>query len=303
MAHRQRAPGENDRRSRAATRRLALVLGVTACYALAEVAGGLLANSLALLADAGHMATDIMALCLALLASWTARRPPDPARTYGYRRVEILAALFNGVALIVIALIILLEAWQRLAQPPEVDYGLMALVATGGLAVNLFGAWLLHAHQLGMNVRAAYLHVLGDLLGSIGTLLAAGLMALFGWYWADPAVSIMIGGVIVFSAVRLVLDSVNVLLEGAPTHLDTEEVRACLARLDGVSEVHDLHLWSLGGDAPLLSAHLVLDDSRPPAGVLRSATSLLQERFGIDHTTLQTEPPDFNVINTLEGET
>ena len=300
MTDRQPAPGEHDRRRRAATRRLGLVLGVTAAYALAEVAGGLLSNSLALLADAGHMATDIMALGLALLASWTARRPPDPARTYGYRRVEILAALFNGVALIVIALLILVEAWQRLAQPPEVAYGLMALVATGGLAVNLFGAWLLHSHQLGMNVRAAYLHVLGDLLGSIGTLVAAGLMALFGWYWADPVVSILIGGVIVFSAVRLVLDSVNVLLEGAPSHLDTEEVRAGLAGLDGVSGVHDLHLWSLGGDAPLLSAHLVLDDSLPPAGVLRSATSILQERFGIDHTTLQTEPPDFNVINTLE---
>ena len=300
MAHRHPAPGENDRRSRSATRRLTLVLAVTAGFALVELVGGLMANSLALLADAGHMATDIMALGLALLAAWTARRPPDPARTYGYRRVEILAALFNGVALIVIAVMILLEAWQRLAQPPEVAYGLMALVATGGLVVNLVGAWLLHAHQLGMNVRAAYLHVLGDLLGSIGTLVAAGLMALFGWYWADPAVSVVIGGVIVFSAVRLVLESVNVLLEGAPSHLDTEEVRASLAGLDGVSDVHDLHLWSLGGNAPLLSAHLVLDHSRTSAGVLRSATSLLQERFGIDHTTLQTEPPDFNVINTLE---
>jgi len=300
LAHRHPAPGENERRNRRTTRRLAIVLGLTAGFALVELAGGLMANSLALLADAGHMAADMMALCLALLAAWTARRPPDQARTYGYRRVEILAALFNGIALIVIALLILLEAWERMAQPPEVAVGLMAMVATGGLAVNLVAAWLLHSQQLGMNVRAAYLHVLGDLLGSVGALLAAGLMALFGWYWADPAISIVIGGVIVFSAVRLVLDSVNVLLEGAPAHLDTEEVRACLARLDGVSGVHDLHLWSLGGNAPLLSAHLVLDDSRPSAGVLRSATSILQERFGIDHTTLQTEPPDFNVINALE---
>ena len=297
MAHRHSTPG------RTASRTLAIVLGITAVYALAELVGGLMANSLALLADAGHMATDIMALSLALLAAWSARRPPDPARTYGYRRVEILAALFNGVALIVIALFILNEAWQRLANPPQVAYGLMAAVAAGGLVVNVVGAWLLHSQRKGMNMRGAYLHVLGDLLGSVGALLAAGLMAAFGWFWADAAVGFVIGGVIVYGAARLVLDSVNVLLEGAPAHLDTEEVRACLAGLEGVSDVHELHLWSLGGDAPLLSAHLVLDHSRPPARVLRSATSLLEQRFGIDHSTLQTEPPDFNVINALEGTT
>ena len=188
----------------AASRRLRLVLGLTAAYFLAEVIGGWISNSLALLADAGHMLTDIMALLLALVAAWSARRPPDSSRTYGYQRVEILAALFNGVALVVIAVFIFIEAWERLAQPPEVDYVLMAAVAAGGLVVNLFGAWLLHGRHHGMNVRAAYLHVLGDLLGSIGALLAAGAIGFFGWRWADPAISVMIGAVIIVGAVRLV---------------------------------------------------------------------------------------------------
>jgi cobalt-zinc-cadmium efflux system protein len=303
LGHRHPSPGPAGRNNREASRRLGWVLGITAVYALAEVVGGWLANSLALLADAGHMLTDIMALSIALVAAWTARRPPDPARTYGYKRVEILAALFNGVALIVIALFIFIEAWERFSRPPEVDFVLMAAVAAGGLLVNVFGATLLHRHQHGMNVRAAYLHVLGDLLGSVGTLLAAGAIGLFGWYWADPAISVVIGAVIVFGAVRLVLDAVNVLLEGAPAHLKTEEVRACLVGLDGVADVHDLHLWSLGGDTPLLSAHLVLDDSLPSAHVLRRATETLRERFGIDHATLQMEPPGYNVIQTLTGVT
>jgi cobalt-zinc-cadmium efflux system protein len=268
---------------------------------VAELIGGWLANSLALLADAGHMLADIMALGLALVAAWTARRPPDPSRTYGYQRVEILAALFNGVALIVIALFIFHEAWQRFAEPPEVAFGLMAAVASGGLVVNVIGARLLHRHQHGLNVRAAYLHVLGDLLGSIGTLVAAAAIGLFGWRWADPAVSVVIGGVIVFGAVRVVLDSVNVLLEGAPAHLNTEQVRDCLSGVAGVSGVHDLHLWSLGGRAPLLSAHLELDGTLPTDRVLREATMLLRERFGIDHATLQLDPPDYNVIQMLSG--
>jgi len=299
LAHVHVPAGSAGRNNREATRRLGLVLGLTAAYALAEVVGGLISNSLALLADAGHMLTDMMALGLALVAARMARRPPDPSRTYGYKRVEILAALFNGVALVVIALFILIEAWERLNEPPEVAHGLMAAVAAGGLVVNVIGARILHRHQDGMNVRAAYLHVLGDLLSSIGTLIAAGAIGWFGWHWADPAISLVIGAVIVFGAVRLVLNSVNVLLEGAPSHLKTEEVRSCLAGVEGVCEVHDLHLWSLGGDTPLLTAHLVLDGSLPSERVLRRATRLLRERFDIDHATLQLDPPDYNVIETL----
>jgi len=276
--------------------RLTLVLALTAAYAVAEVVGGWLSNSLALLADAGHMLTDVMALALAVFAAWAAMRPADPSRTYGYQRAEILAALLNGVALIVIALVICKEAWERWSAPPEVDYGLMASVAAGGLVVNLIAARLLHGHQHSMNVRGAYLHVLGDLLGSVGALVAAGLMAWRGWMWTDPAASVAIAVVIVFGAVRLVKDSVNVLMEGAPAHLDSTEVRRCLREVPGVCEVHDLHLWSLGGNRPILTAHLVLDHSRTQNDVLRTATNCLTERFGIEHSTLQLEPPDYNIV-------
>jgi cobalt-zinc-cadmium efflux system protein len=294
---------EHDHRRPAATRRLGWVLALTAVYAVAEAVGGWLANSLALLADAGHMLTDILALTLALLAAWTAQRPPDASRTYGYRRIEILAALFNGCALIVIALFIFVEAWERATAPPEVEPGLMAAVAGGGLVVNLFAARMLHGqHTHGMNLRAAYLHVMGDLLGSVGALTAAGTIHFFGWRLADPVVSALIGGIIVFSAVRLVLDATHVLLEGAPAHLDARRIEAELAALPGVDGVHDLHLWSLGGDEPLLSAHLVLDHTLPSARVLRAATELLREEHGILHTTLQLEPADFNILGPPAAE-
>lgn len=280
-------------------RALAVVLAITAAYALAEVVGGWLSNSLALLADAGHMLTDIMALGLALLAAWSARRPPDLQRTYGYQRAEILAALFNGVALIVIALFIFLEAWERLWRPPVIDFRLMGTIAFGGLLVNIAGAFILRRHRHGLSVRAAYLHVLGDLLGSIGALGAAALIGGFGWYWADPSISVVIVGIIVFNAVRLVLESVNVLMEAVPSHLDAEQVRSCLLGVAGVGDVHDLHLWSLGGRLPLLSAHLVLDHTMPSGRVLREATSMLEQRFAITHATLQVEPPDFNIVQRL----
>jgi cobalt-zinc-cadmium efflux system protein len=274
-------------------------VALTAAYVAAEVLGGWLANSLALLADAGHMFTDVLALSLALVAAWTARRPPDRSRTYGYQRVEILAALFNGVALIVIAAFVLVEAWERLWSPPRVAVGLMAAIAAGGLLVNLVAERMLHHHRHGLNLRAAYLHVLGDLLGSIATLVAAALMAAFGWFWADPLTSVIIAAIIVAGAIRLTLESVHVLLEGAPACVDTEQVRACLLGLRGVCGVHDLHLWSLGGGSPLLSAHLVLDHSLPADRVLREATATLAGRFGVTHCTLQLEPPDFNIVATL----
>jgi len=281
------------------TVRLALVLGLTVFYAIAEVAGGLWSGSLSLLADAGHMTTDILALALALLAAWSARRPPDGSRTYGYARVEILAALGNSVALIVIALAILGEAWKRASEPPPVDALVMAAIAAGGLVVNLIAMRLLRTHRHGLNLRAAYLHVLGDLLGSVGVLAAAALVGGLGWAWADVAVSAGIAAILVVGAVRVVVESVNVLLEGAPPHIDAAEVRACLADVPGVGEVHDLHLWSLGGRVPLLSAHLVLDHSGPAERVLRDATAAVGRRFGIDHTTLQIEPPDYNIDERL----
>jgi len=173
---------------------------------------------------------------------------------------------------------------------------MMAAVAVGGLAVNLAGMGILRRRTDGLNARAVVLHMLGDLLGSLGALAAAGAIALFGWRWADPVASLAIGAIIAFSSVRLVLESVHVLMEGAPSHLDAEEIRRALLSLAGVCDVHDLHLWSLGGTAPLLTAHLVVDHTVRAQEVLRSATASMAERFGIDHVTLQVESPDFNIV-------
>ncbi len=279
----------------ASQRRLILVFGLTLTYTAAEIAGGLASNSLALLADAGHMATDAFALGLAVLAGWIARRPPDPGRTFGYQRAEILAALTNGVILVAVCGSIFWEALHRFSAPPAVSTKLMAWVAAGGLAVNLVSARMLHGHSQGLNARAAFLHVLGDLLGSVGALVAALLMALFGWRLADPLASMFIGAIIIFSSTRLILRSVHVLMEGTPSHLDPEEIRRALRAVSGVADVHDLHLWSLGGKTPLLSAHLVVDLTVRGHDVLRAATSELQLLYGIEHVTLQIEPPDFNI--------
>jgi cobalt-zinc-cadmium efflux system protein len=178
----------------------------------------------------------------------------------------------------------------------------MAGVAAGGLLVNLVALRILRGHGYGLNVRAAYLHVLGDVLGSVGALVAAALIAGFGWGWADPAASVVISGIIVLSAVRVVGQSVHVLLEGAPQHVDTADVRRCLESTAGVTEVHDLHVWTLRGETPLLTAHLVLDHSVPSERVLRDATRTIRERFGIEHATLQLEPPDYNIVQRLGSE-
>ena len=292
MAH-THAPDRAD--PAAATRRLLAVLALTVVYTIAEIVGGLLSGSLALLADAGHMATDDVALGLAVFATWAARRPPDAGRTYGYQRVEILAALANGVLLVVVCALIVREAVERFAAPHPIDTGLMAWIAAGGLVVNLIAARLLHRHAGSLNLRAAFLHVIGDLLGSIGTLAAAGAIAAFGWRWVDPVASLVIAGIIVASSGRLLYQSVHVLLEGAPPHLDTQEVAQALREIAGVVDVHDLHLWSVGGREPLLSAHLVVEHAARPHDVLRLARRLTAERFGIVHVTIQIEPPDFNI--------
>ena len=280
----------------AGSRRLAWVLALTAAYMVAELVGGLLSRSLALLADAGHMLTDVLALALALFASRWATRPPDAGRTYGYQRAEILAALTNGAGLAVLCTFLLVEAVDRLRRPVSVDVPLMAAIAAGGLVVNVVASSLLHGSRGRLNVRAAYLHVLGDLLGSVGALLAAGALHFFGWTWADPVAGVLIALILAVSSVRLVLESVHVLMEGTPSHLDLEEVAGCLRQTPGVAGVHDLHVWSLGGRAPLLTAHLVLDHSLPAGQVLRGALRALRERFAIEHATLQVEPADFNIL-------
>lgn len=273
-------------------RPLALALAITVFFLVIEVAGGLLTNSLALLADAGHMATDAAALALALFAVWLARRPATPARSFGFYRAEVLAALANAAILIVICFFIFWEAIQRLIEPPAVDTLPMLVIAVLGLAANAGSALVLmrsgmHIHDL--NVRGAFLHVIGDLLGSVGTIAAAVIMLATGWYLADPILSIGIGLLILRSAWRLLWDSVDVLLEATPAHIDPAEVRHAMQQVRGVEGVHDLHIWTVTSGLVALSGHVEVNDRRDWHEMLIELATLLRERFGIAHVTLQPE--------------
>lgn len=270
-------------------RRLSWVLGITAAFMVAEVAGGILSGSLALLADAGHMLTDAGALAFALLAMRMAQRPPDAARTFGWVRLEILAALVNGAVLVVVAALVVHEAWGRLREPVPVEAPLMLAVAVIGLGVNVAGAFLLHAHAHdNLNVRGAYLHVLGDLLGSLGAI-TAGLVILFtGWAAADPIISIVIAGIILFGAWRLVRESVDVLLEAAPAHVDVEALVEDLRSVEGLDQVHDVHVWTLTSGFVALAGHGVIDDPAQHTRILEEIQRRGRAR-GIGHVTFQLE--------------
>lgn len=270
-------------------RRLRWALVLTAIFLVAEVVGGLLTNSLALLADAGHMLTDVAALALALFVAWFSRQPAAPEKTFGYLRLEILAALLNGAALLVVSGFILVEAVTRLRTPEPVETGLMIAVAVGGLVVNVLCAWILHPlHQHSLNARGAYLHVLGDLLGSLGTVAAGLIMRATGWGAADPIASIAVTLLIVRSAWRLVRESVDVLLEATPAHIPLGAVRERLASVAGVSAVHDLHVWTVTSGLVAMSAHAVVPSTVDHQRVLRESVAAMRE-FGIEHCTVQIE--------------
>jgi cobalt-zinc-cadmium efflux system protein len=266
------------------------VLGLTATFMFAELVGGKLSNSLALLADAGHMFTDVAALALSLFAIGMARRAPSPAKTYGYVRLEILAALVNGAALLAIAGAIVWEAGQRLGGRVSVDAPLLIAVSLAGLLVNVVSAALLHTHaRESLNVRGAYLHVLGDLLGSLGALAAGAIILTTGWTPADAIVSVLIALLILVNAWRLVREAADVLLEAAPSHIDVSEVLAALKAVPELHDVHDLHVWTLTSGFVALSGHGVLDDPARYPDVLVNIQSCLR-RFGIEHVTFQLEP-------------
>jgi cobalt-zinc-cadmium efflux system protein len=285
-----RGPHRGDDHSSNA-RRLTITLGLVVVYMVAEVVGGVLANSLALLADAGHMLSDAASLGLAVFAIWIARRPRTPRHTYGFRRAEILAALVNGVTLVVIAVIILLEAWRRFSEPPQVNGPLMAAVAVGGLVVNLAGLYILRGgHHESLNVRGAWLHVLTDTLGSVQAIIAGALIWIFGWRWLDPVASVLIGVLVVWSAWRLIKEAVNILLEGAPADLDTREIERAMLAVAGVDRVHDLHVWTITSGFVALSVHVVTDHA-PPSGLLEQVRDLLRSDFDIEHSTIQIEAP------------
>jgi len=270
-------------------RALAWALGLTVVIAALEVGGGLLSRSLALLADAGHMVTDAGALGLSLFALRIARRPPTAEKSFGYYRLEILAALFNGALLIGVAVWIVAAALARLREPPAIRSGLMLAIAVVGLAANVVAVVMLYrAREENLNTRAAYLHILGDTLGSVGTIAAAGVILATGWVLADPLISIAIAALILVSAVRLVGESVDVLLEATPRHVSLEELHGAIRAVWGVSDVHDLHVWTVSNGIVAMSAHARVSD---PAEHQRALEEICRRArgFGIQHVTIQME--------------
>jgi cobalt-zinc-cadmium efflux system protein len=277
-----------------ARRRLTWALLLAASYMAAEAIGGYITGSLALLADAGHMLSDVGALGLALFAMWLAQRPPTSTRTYGFHRAEILAALANGSILVGISLVIFWEAFARLRNPQPVEGPLMMGLAAGGLLINLVSLALLSGgREHSLNVRAAWLHVMSDTLGSVQTLVAGFLIWKFSWNWADPLASILIGVLLIISSWNVLKEAVGVLMEGTPSHLDVDRVREALLATPGVEGVHDLHLWTLTSGREALSGHVVITAETDAVAMLSSLRASLHDRFGIDHLTLQLEPKGF----------
>ncbi len=263
---------------------------LAAGYMIVEIVGGLISNSLALLADAGHMATDVSALGLALWAMRLATKPATPRKTYGYHRAEILAALANGAVLAMISFFVLLEAVRRFREPTDVVGGAMLAVAIGGLIVNGIAAWLLEGgrHE-SLNVRAAWLHVISDALGSFGVIVGAVLVLALGWSWADPAAACLIAVLILYNAWSLLKEAVDVLMAAAPGELSTEVVRSALSEVEGVAGIHDLHVWTLTSGLVMLTAHANLQHSADAQGALREMCEVARQRFGIRHCTIQPE--------------
>ena len=284
--------GGNSRKHH--SRRLRFTFAILAIYMVAEWMGGVLSNSLALMADAGHMLSDVASIGLALFAFWLAERPANPRRTYGYYRTEILAALANGSLLLAISAFIFHEAWQRLSHPPAILGPWMALIAAGGLIVNLVGLWLLSPGRSGnLNMRGAWLHALLDTFGSVAAL-TAGLCAwLLGWRFVDPVASMAIVLLVVYSAWSLLKETVAVLMESTPNHVDADRVRESLLAVPGVARVHDLHIWTITSGMDCLSGHVVLSNEGQAREVLAAIHKLVHDQFSIDHITIQIEDADF----------
>jgi cobalt-zinc-cadmium efflux system protein len=280
----QSAAGKNKRN-------LAVVFGLTFTYLIAEVIGGLWFNSLALLADAGHMLTDVVGLALALFAIWFAEREATPERTYGYYRIEILAATVNAVILIGISLYILYEAYLRFREPDlKVESGGMMAVALVGLAINLVGMYILRAgSKESLNMKGAYFEVLSDMLTSVGVIVAALIIQFTGWTYADPLISAGIGLFILPRTWILLKDAVGILLEGTPSDVNIAALRESLKKIEGVADVHDLHVWALTSGMNAMSCHAVLADGAAHDAVLERVRNVVEKDFKIAHSTVQIE--------------
>src|SRR5262245_9690023 len=274
-------------------RKLVAALAITSIYLVAEVVGGLLTNSLALLSDAGHMFSDIVALGLSLFAFRMARRPVTAKRTYGYHRLEILAALFNGLSLWLIVGIIFHAAYSRIASPPEIKSTGMLIVASVGLLVNIVAAAILYtAHHANLNVRGAFMHVVSDALGSLGAIAGALTIMATGWYAADALVSIFIGVLILYTSSSLIKESMSILMQSVPKEIDLDEVQSAIECVRGVMKVHDLHVWAVTSGVFTLSAHAVVEGQNEFHQVLNDIEETLKVRFRIEHTTVQLETED-----------
>jgi cobalt-zinc-cadmium efflux system protein len=288
------AHGGHEHTAGLSERRLALAALITAVFMVAEFAGGLVSGSLALIADAGHMLTDCAGLALAWLGMRLSRRPADRKRTYGYDRFGILVAYSNGLLLFLVTGWIVLEAIDRITTPAPVLGGMMLWIAVAGLAVNCAVLWMLHGgDQHNLNIRAAVLHVLGDLLGSVGAIAAALVILFTGWTLVDPLLSILVAVLILVSAWRLVRDSSHILLEGSPEGIDANAISADLMQsVRGVLNVHHVHVWSLSQERPLVTLHVRLAEGEPATAAVRSVKERLKTQFGLDHATVEIEAED-----------
>jgi len=272
--------------------RLRIVLVIVVAIMVAEVIGGILSNSLALLGDAGHMLVDALALGLSLFAITMAARPATPSRTYGYHRVEIMAALANGTLLILVSCYIFYEAYQRFLEPPVVRAPLMLLIASIGLVANLTGILLLRGvSRSNLNIKAAFWHILGDTISSVGVIAGGVIIWVTGWGIVDPIIAVFIGCIILWGAVRLVRESVDILLEAVPKHIPVDRVIGILKSVPGVEDVHDIHIWTITSGIHAMSAHLLIEDQSvsSSAEIVETVNHDLGRHFSIAHTTLQLE--------------
>jgi len=277
------------------TRVLSVAMGITAAFFVVELVGGILTNSLALQTDAFHMLTDVVSLAYALVAVWISQRPVNLKKTYGYYRVEILSAFLNGILLWAVVIFVFYEAIQRLQQPADVQSLNMLIIAIFGLIANgLVAAVLSRSRNHSLNLRGAFLHVVADALGSVGAISAGLIMFFTGWYQADPIASIMIGVLVFYSSGKIVRDSVNVLLEGVPGHIDLSAVERRILGMEGVKNIHDLHVWSIADtNMCCMSSHVVVEDQTNGKELVTKLIDILNKEFGIDHTTIQIEDESY----------
>ncbi len=286
----------NSQERHASKKSLVLALVITGTLFVVELVAGFLTNSLALLADAGHMLTDLAALALSLFALKISTRPATHQKTYGYLRVEILAALGNGILLVLVAVYIFYEAYHRILSPPGVKSAPMLAVACVGLVANLITAGLLYRTQHeNLNIRGAFLHVMGDTLGSLGAIAAGVAMLVWQWYLADPIVSMLVAVLVLYSSWHLVRESVDVLLEGTPSHLNISRILADLGSVNGVVSVHDLHVWSITSGMTAMSCHVVVRRNKDAPTVLAELSLLMREKHRIEHATIQIEMENWDV--------